>query len=88
MIGHNHSEKMISMIQKHLGRDLGVEAKGELKKHISECPDCKVYVDSIEETVKFYRKNNAVNEMPSGVSERLFKVLELKNNSTKEENEK
>jgi len=45
-------------------------------------------VDSIEETVKFYRKNNAVNEMPSGVSERLFKVLELKNNSTKEENEK
>ncbi|MBL7012962.1 MAG: hypothetical protein ISR83_00950 [Candidatus Marinimicrobia bacterium] len=78
---HNHNDSIIDLVQKHLGRDLGAKAKGELKHHIEECPDCKVYVDSVEETVKLYKSIDSATDIPSGVSERLFKVLHLKKDS-------
>mgnify|MGYP003964371707 FL=1 len=78
---HNHNDHIIDLVQKHLGRDLGAKAKGELKHHIEKCPDCKVYVDSVEETVKLYKSIDNETDIPMDVSKRLFKILNLKKDS-------
>ncbi len=75
---HGHKDSIIELVQNHLGRDLDEKVKGELKQHMEDCPDCKVYVDSVKETVKLYKSIDDATDIPSDVSDRLFKVLDLK----------
>ncbi len=44
---------------------------------MEECPECKVYYDTIQRSVKLYRVVENECELPDSVSERLFKVLDL-----------
>jgi len=50
----------------------------EVAKHMEECPDCRIFVDSVKQTIKLYRVTEKETSIPDDVSERLFKVLDLK----------
>jgi len=63
-----------------ISADIDAELCDEVKEHLKECPDCRVYVDTLRETVYLYRgeaKMKEEEEMPADVSDRLFKVLKL-----------
>ena len=53
------------------------EICAEIERHLKDCPDCKVMVDTLDKTITLYREREADIEMPEDVRQRLFIVLDL-----------
>ncbi len=78
MITFKPAEEIKSLLCDQMGEDFNQPACEQLKKYMEECPECKVYYDSIKKVVKLYRVTDENQEIPDDVSDRLFKVLNLK----------
>lgn len=65
------------LIEEHLGEDYDAELIDDVAKHLDECPDCKVYINSVHETIELYRETDSRVELPEKISKRLIKVLKL-----------
>lgn len=50
----------------------------EIERHLQDCPDCKVMVDTLEKTITLYREQEETTTMPEDVRERLYRVLDLR----------
>jgi anti-sigma factor RsiW len=48
----------------------------ELERHLADCEDCRIVVDTLKKTVSLYHANTDTN-LPLAVRERLFKRLNL-----------
>jgi anti-sigma factor RsiW len=48
----------------------------ELERHLADCDNCRVVVDTLKKTVYLY-KSNTDTDLPVVVRERLFKRLNL-----------
>lgn len=48
----------------------------EIERHLSECKDCRVVVDTLKKTVSLYHATSET-DLPAGVRERLFMRLNL-----------
>jgi anti-sigma factor RsiW len=48
----------------------------ELERHLAECEDCRIVVDTLRKTVYLYHAS-AETDLPVAVRERLFKRLNL-----------
>jgi predicted anti-sigma-YlaC factor YlaD len=80
MNAHKHDEGLLQELRKQFGNDIDAEIIEDVARHMKDCPDCKIYVDSVQQTVKIYRVTETEKSVPEGVSERLFKTLKLKRN--------
>lgn len=51
----------------------------EIDRHLEDCEDCQVVVNTLEQTVYLYRKlgEGVKEEVPTDVKERLYKRLNL-----------
>jgi len=56
--------------------------KGHLERHVSECPNCFVLVDTTKKTLQIY-KGLEPQTIPENVKARLWKALEKKMASRK-----
>ena len=72
-----HDIELHKKICMDFGEDIGSEFCKEVGLLMDECPECKVYYDTIQRSVKLYRVVEDDCELPESVSERLFKVLDL-----------
>ena len=75
---HQHDDTMIKKIENQLGNDFDAEIVAEVAEHMRDCPDCKIYVDSVKQTIKLFRVTETDTSVPEDVSDRLFKMLKLK----------
>lgn len=48
----------------------------ELERHLANCEDCRIVVDTLKKTVYLYHSNTE-SDLPVTVRERLFKRLNL-----------
>lgn len=48
----------------------------ELERHLADCEDCRIVVDTLKKTVYLYHANTDTT-LPVSVRERLFKRLNL-----------
>ena len=48
----------------------------EIERHLADCEDCRVVVDTLKKTVYLYHSNTDT-DLPVPVRERLFKRLNL-----------
>ncbi|MCF6278208.1 MAG: zf-HC2 domain-containing protein [Anaerolineales bacterium] len=49
----------------------------ELERHIADCDDCRVVVDTAKKTIDLYHETAAQTSVPVDVRERLFHRLNL-----------
>jgi len=77
---HNdqHKEKVRKLCD-HLGADYNDIDCEEVLNHVSKCPKCKVYVDTIKKTIILCKENDCLEEIPADVNKRLLKKLDLDN---------
>lgn len=61
------------------GADLNSELCQEVGSFMEQCPECKVFYDTMRRSVKLYRVVEEDCDLPEAVAERLFKVLNLEN---------
>jgi len=74
-----HDVELQKKICQDFGADLGSELCEQVGAFMKECPECKVYYDTMQRSVKLYRVLEDECEVPADVSDRLFKVLNLDN---------
>jgi len=77
---HAHDPRSLVMkqLREQLGRDINADVLENLAQHMKECPDCKLYVDTVRQTVELYRVVESPTKVPEEVTERLYKRLHLK----------
>jgi anti-sigma factor RsiW len=49
----------------------------EIERHLQDCPDCKVMVDTLNKTITLYRERETHTGLPDDVRKRLYHVLDL-----------
>jgi hypothetical protein len=61
----------------YLGEDLAPEARTELERHVNECPNCWVVVDTTHKTLKVF-KGMEPKAVPAEIHSRLMSALNKK----------
>jgi predicted anti-sigma-YlaC factor YlaD len=72
-----HNVELQKKICLEFGADLDSELCQEVGSLMEECPECRVYYDTMKRSVQLFRVVEDDCDVPDEVSERLFKVLEL-----------
>lgn len=67
--------EFFNQLSEYIDGGLAAPLCAELERHLADCPDCQVVVDTTRKTVSLYRRYGQA-ELPAGVSERLWQVLE------------
>ena len=69
---------LLGSLSDYVDGTLSEELCEEIDRHISECQDCNIVVDTLRKTISLYQISAEENcECPDGVRERLFKTLNL-----------
>ena len=74
---HNICQEFLNQVSDYLDDFIDPKTCDELERHLADCPNCRVFVDTLKKTVYLYQQQEADIELPNGVRERLFKVLSL-----------
>lgn len=69
---------LLESLSDYVDGTLGEELCAEIQRHVSECQDCRIVVDTLQKTVYLYHAAASEPEgVPSNVRERLFRKLSL-----------
>ena len=66
--------EVIRELSGYLDGDLGWEAVTDLERHVSNCEDCRMVVDTVRKTVDIYCKAEPI-ALPQDVRDRLHEAL-------------
>ncbi|MCJ7802540.1 MAG: hypothetical protein MUP82_09330 [Candidatus Marinimicrobia bacterium] len=72
-----HNKRLTDILNHKLSEDIDNNMVQEIADYIKKCEDCKMDVDTIQQTIKLARTGDFEVLIPPGVSKRLFKVLGL-----------
>ncbi len=78
MIDHEKCQQLKSEICEYVEGTLSSQLCEDLEKHLDQCPDCTVVVNTLRKTINLYHQTTDVNEpLPKDVRQRLFARLNL-----------
>ena len=70
-------KQFLKELNEFLDDSVSEETKGHWQKHVDECPNCFVIVDTTKKTLQVYRGTEP-QEIPADVKSRLWDALERK----------
>ena len=73
----DNNKRLSDILNNKLSEDIDNNMVQEIADYIKKCEDCKMDVDTIQQTIKLARTGDFEVLLPPGVSKRLFKVLGL-----------
>ncbi len=73
---HNCKE-LVSSISDYVDGSLSEELCHELEKHLLECENCKVVVNTLKKTIDIVQEQKEQDKIPADVKQRLFYRLDL-----------
>ena len=73
----DNNKKLSDILNNKLSEDIEDDMVQELADYIKKCEDCKMDVDTIQQTIRLARSGDFEVLLPQNVSKRLFKVLGL-----------
>ena len=75
---HNTCEGLLGSLSDYIDGELGAELCRQIEKHIAECDDCRIVVDTTRKTIDLvHASNDPQTDLPDEVRNRLFKRLNL-----------
>jgi predicted anti-sigma-YlaC factor YlaD len=77
MAKDHHCPDLLPELADFIDGTAGKEVCAEIEKHLAECPDCRIMVDTLRKTIYLYRTREDHFELPEGFRERLFMSLDL-----------
>jgi anti-sigma factor RsiW len=80
MSEHEHSQcrALLGSLSDYVDGTLGEELCKEIERHVAECQNCHIVVDTLRKTISLYHDSAAdAGEVPGVVRERLFRTLNL-----------
>lgn len=73
----HHCPDLLPELADFIDGTAGAEVCAEIEKHMSDCPDCRIMVDTLKKTIYLYRTREDNFEPPKEIRERLFTSLHL-----------
>lgn len=77
MTEHEDCRHLLGSLSDYIDGCLEADLCAELERHLAECENCRVVVDTLEKTVYLYHTTSSQVDVPLGVRERLFTCLDL-----------
>jgi hypothetical protein len=74
--GNGHCLRMLGVLSDYLDRREKIRLCRRVEEHLKECPECRMYVDTLKKTVVLYRSLGD-EKVPGPVQKRLFKTIRL-----------
>jgi len=74
---HHDCRHLLSSLSEFADNTLDEELCAEIERHISECEDCRVVVDTLKKTIYLYHETVEPPGLPAEIRTRLFKRLDL-----------
>jgi anti-sigma factor RsiW len=78
---------LLDSLSDYMDGDLSDDLCFELERHLTDCKDCQIVVDTLRKTITLYRATATPPPVPSEVRERLYKCLNLDEFLTREPSE-
>ncbi len=69
-------QELKAQLSDYLNGELDRAVCAELERHLADCDNCRIVVDTLRKTILLYR-NYGTDSMPAGAHERLIRVLGL-----------
>jgi anti-sigma factor (TIGR02949 family) len=76
-INHLKCEELLSSLSAYIDGDLAPQLCQELEKHLAECDNCRVVLNTTKRTIELVHSPAEKSDLPEDVRERLFKRLNL-----------
>ncbi|MCE9645172.1 MAG: zf-HC2 domain-containing protein [Chloroflexi bacterium] len=71
-------EGLLGSLSDYIDGELGAELCRQIEKHVAECENCRIVVDTTRKTIDLVHVSNASETgLPEDVRDRLFKRLNL-----------
>jgi anti-sigma factor RsiW len=77
MIDHEHCRQLLSSLSDYVDGTLGDELCAEIDRHLGDCDNCRVVVDSLRKTIYLYQATSQQPDVPEDLRQRLFHRLDL-----------
>jgi len=83
MSKHNHEHKdcshLLGSLSEYVDGTLGEQLCAEIERHVADCEDCRVVINTLEKTVYLYHTSATMEppNVPEDVKQRLYKRLKL-----------
>jgi anti-sigma factor (TIGR02949 family) len=74
---HGNCRYLLDSLSEYVDESLEGEICAEIERHLSECENCRVVVDTLRKTVSIVHTTHSDSTMPEDVRERLYKRLDL-----------
>ncbi len=77
MMEHQDCKRLLGSLSEFIDGELEAELCAQIERHLAECPDCRVVVDTLKKTVYLYHATSQETRLPEGVRDRLYRRLEI-----------
>lgn len=67
----------LSELSEYLDESLDSELRSNLQKHVNECPNCWVILDTTQRTIKVYKRGEP-QSIPQDIHNRLMMAVQKK----------
>ena len=75
---HKNCRHLLGSLSGYLDGDLGEELCAEIDRHLVDCDDCQIVVDSLRKTISLYQETaKQGKQVPDDVRQRLHHRLDL-----------
>ncbi len=78
---HDHKDcsHLLGSLSEYIDGALSEMLCEEIERHVTDCENCRVVIDTLERTVSLYHTSAALESscIPEDVKERLYKRLDL-----------
>ncbi|OGO62826.1 MAG: hypothetical protein A2030_02975 [Chloroflexi bacterium RBG_19FT_COMBO_50_10] len=71
-------QHLIGELSEYVDGELRGELCAELERHLSDCENCRIVVDTLRKTIYLVHASAESESVPDDVRERLYKCLDLK----------
>lgn len=73
----HHCHHLIETLSDYVDGELAPELCAELERHLSECDNCRIVVNTLKKTIDLYRTPSAEDMLPDDIRQRLYYRLHL-----------
>ncbi len=73
---HQDCRELLGDLSAFLDGEASAEICAEIRRHMADCPKCRIVVDTLRKTVTLYRALPEP-EIPDAARERLYRTLDL-----------
>jgi anti-sigma factor (TIGR02949 family) len=74
---HTECKKLLGSLSEFLDGSLESDICAEIQRHLAECENCRIVVDSLNKTIYLYQTTSQQVTVPDDVRERLFRCLDI-----------